>query len=110
MQGSGTWYGAYCDIPQCERKSAVGAVGIDGNGVYHHHYCNHHHIQMKKGLWMKATHIRLKNKAKVYVERFEGGVLVVRNMKGKVLGSYERKDMAKFSKRYRSLIAKKQTA
>lgn len=55
----------------------------------------------------KATHIRLKNKVKVQVERYEGGTIVVRNMKGKVLGSYERTQMNKFHERYKSLVANK---
>lgn len=55
----------------------------------------------------KATHIRLKNKVKVRVERYEGGTLVVRNMRGKVLGSYESTDMKKFQERYKSLLANK---
>jgi len=57
---------------------------------------------------MSATHIRLKNKVKVEVERFEGGTLVVKNMRGKVLGSYGPKDMKKFHARYESLVARKQ--
>ncbi len=52
--------------------------------------------------------MRLKNKMKVNVERFEGGTLVVKNMRGKVLGSYGLKDMKKFHGRYKSLVAKKQ--
>lgn len=56
----------------------------------------------------QATHIRLKNKVKVYVERFEGGTLVVRNMRGKVLGTYEKTEMNKFQQRYESLRARKQ--
>jgi len=54
----------------------------------------------------KATHIRIKTKTKVVVDRFEGGVLVVKNLKGKILGSYEQKDMPTFTKRYKSLRAK----
>lgn len=49
------------------------------------------------------THIRLKTGEKVNVERFEGNVLVVRSAKGKVLGSYEYADMAKFHKRYQPI-------
>jgi len=52
---------------------------------------------------MKATHIRKKNKAKVFVERYEGNVLVVKNMRGKVLGSYgpmQEHEMKKFFERY----------
>lgn len=56
----------------------------------------------------KATHERLKNNVKVNVERHEGGILVVRNMRGKFIGSYERKDMKKFHERYKSLVAKTQ--
>jgi len=55
---------------------------------------------------MSATHIRRKNKVKVAVERFEGNVLVVRNLKGKVLGSYgpdQEFEMKKFYQRYESI-------
>jgi len=55
----------------------------------------------------KATHIRLKNKVKVHVERFEGGILVVRNMRGKFIGTYEKNQTGLFQKRYRSLAVKK---
>jgi len=58
---------------------------------------------------MKPTHLRLKTNKQVYVERHEGGVVVVTNKKGKVVGSYRREDMGKFHKRYKSLVAKKQT-
>lgn len=51
----------------------------------------------------KATHIRKKTKTKVVVERFEGGVLVVKSMAGKILGSYDHKSMAKFNDRYTTL-------
>lgn len=54
----------------------------------------------------KATHIRIKTKTKVVVERFEGNVLVVKNMKGKILGSYDRGTMSKFTERYKSMRAK----
>jgi len=52
---------------------------------------------------MKATHIRKKNNVKVIVERYEGNILVVKNMKGKVLGSYgpdQMHPMKKFFERY----------
>jgi len=52
---------------------------------------------------MKATHIRKKNNVKVAVERFEGNILVVRNLRGKVLGSYgkdQQFEMKKFFERY----------
>lgn len=52
--------------------------------------------------------MRIKNKVKVNVERFEGGTLVVKNMRGKVLGSYGPKEMKKFQQRYDSLLARKQ--
>jgi len=52
---------------------------------------------------MYPTHVRIKTETKVNVERYEGGVLVVRNLKGKILGSYEREQMKKFHERYRSL-------
>lgn len=50
----------------------------------------------------KATHIRLKSGSKVNVERIQG-TLVVRSMKGAVIGSYGPDDMAKFHKRYQTL-------
>lgn len=56
---------------------------------------------------MKPTHIRIKTGEKVFVTRHHD-VVVVKNTKGKVLGSYERKDMAKFQKRYKSMVARKQ--
>ena len=55
---------------------------------------------------MQATHIRLKNNVKVNVERFEGNILVVRNMKGKVIGSYEPTTMKNFYNRYMSILTK----
>lgn len=55
----------------------------------------------------KPTHVRLKTGEKVYIERHQGNVIVVKSMKGKVFGSYEQKDMGKFQKRYKSLVAKK---
>jgi len=57
----------------------------------------------------KPTHKRLKNGVKVVVERYEGNILVVRNKRGKVLGSYgpEPERLALFRKRYLSLRAGK---
>ncbi len=55
---------------------------------------------------MVATHMRIRNKVKVNVERHEGGTLVVRNMRGKVLGSYTREQLQTFNKRYKSLAVK----
>lgn len=57
----------------------------------------------------KPTHIRLKTGQKVFVTRHMGNVLVVKNLKGKVLGSYEPATMGTFNKRYKSLLGKKQT-
>lgn len=57
----------------------------------------------------KPTHIRLKTGQKVNVTRHQGNVLVVKNMKGKVLGSYDPATMDKFSKRYKSLLGKRQS-
>ncbi len=54
----------------------------------------------------KPTHMRRRTKTKVTVERFEGGIIVVKNMKGKVLSSYDRESMAKFYSRYKSLVAR----
>ena len=51
----------------------------------------------------KPTHIRNKTGEEVFVERHQGGVMVVKNLHGKVLGSYEIADMPKFVKRYKSL-------
>lgn len=56
----------------------------------------------------KPTHIRLKTNEKVFVERYQGNIIVVKNTSGRVLGSYEHKDMPKFNKRYKSLVANKQ--
>lgn len=56
----------------------------------------------------KPTHLRLKTNEKVFVERFQGNVIVVKNTSGRVLGSYGPDDMPKFAKRYKSLVANKQ--
>ena len=59
---------------------------------------------------MKATHIRKKNNVKVFVERYEGNVLVVKNMRGKVLGSYgpmQDNPMKKFYERYEPVTPKR---
>ena len=56
-----------------------------------------------KGFQMKATHIRMKTNTKVFVERHEGNILVVRNLKGKILGSYTKQQMKHFNERYASL-------
>lgn len=55
----------------------------------------------------KPTHKSRKTGKPVVVERFEGGILVVKNTKGKVLGSYKRTEMKKFNGRYESLRANK---
>ena len=52
-----------------------------------------------------ATHIRNKTGKDVIVER-QYGTLIVRNLSGKFIGSYERGDMAKFYKRYTSKVIK----
>lgn len=56
---------------------------------------------------MKPTHIRIKTGERVFVERHHT-VIVVKSMNGKILGSYDQKDMAKFQKRYKSRVARKQ--
>jgi len=48
----------------------------------------------------KPTHKSKKTGKKVFVERIEGNLIVVRSMKGKVLGAYEKKDMSRFNDRY----------
>lgn len=53
----------------------------------------------------KATHTRNKTKESVIVTR-EYNIVVVRNMRGKVIGSYEPVDMAKFYKRYTKITVK----
>ena len=55
---------------------------------------------------MQPTHVRLKTGNRVFVERYEGNVVVVKNRRGKVLGVYERDKMHLFYKRYKSLVAK----
>lgn len=51
----------------------------------------------------KATHKSKKTGNKVFVERFEGNIIVVKSVKGKVLGSYNKSQMAKFNEKYESL-------
>ncbi len=51
----------------------------------------------------EPTHIRLKTNTKVFVERFEGNVIVVKNLKDNVVGSYEGHEMGKFHKRYKPI-------
>jgi hypothetical protein len=55
----------------------------------------------------KATHIRLKTKKNVCVERY-GNTLVVYSMNGTVKGSYESTQLNIFYKRYKSLVAETQ--
>lgn len=54
----------------------------------------------------RATHKSIKTGNFVVVESYEGGILVVKNMKGKVLGSYNRIDMKSFYAKYVSTRAK----
>lgn len=54
----------------------------------------------------KATHKSNKTGNEVFVEKYEGGTLVVTSKKGKVLGSYERTEMKAFYEKYTSLRAK----
>lgn len=54
---------------------------------------------------LNATHKSKKTGNKVIVERYEGGILVVTSMKGKVLGSFQRTEMNKFYLKYTSLRA-----
>lgn len=53
----------------------------------------------------RATHKSNKTGNPVIVEKYEGGILVVKTMSGKVLGSYERTEMQKFYKKYTSTRA-----
>lgn len=53
-----------------------------------------------------ATHKRVKTGEKVIVTR-EYDILIVRNMRGKVLGSYDGTQVATFHKRYKKLEAVK---
>jgi len=53
----------------------------------------------------KATHKSIKTGKEVFVEKFEGGTLVVKNKTGKVLGSYERTEMKAFYAKYVSVRA-----
>lgn len=53
----------------------------------------------------RTTHIRVKNNKEVMVERIEGDIFVVKNLKGGVIGSYNRKQRASFNKRYKSIRA-----
>lgn len=52
-----------------------------------------------------ATHQRLKTGEQVVVTR-EYDILIVRNLRGKVIGSYERTEMATFHKRYTKITVK----
>lgn len=52
-----------------------------------------------------ATHKRLKTGEQVIVSR-EYDIVIVRNLRGKVLGSYERTKMATFYKRYEKITVK----
>lgn len=52
-----------------------------------------------------ATHIRLKTGEQVIVSR-EYNIVIVRSLRGAVLGSYEPKDMGKFQKRYQRITVK----
>lgn len=52
-----------------------------------------------------ATHKRLKTGEQVIVTR-EYDIIVVRSLRGKVLGSYERTQMATFHKRYEKITVK----
>lgn len=53
----------------------------------------------------KATHKSNKTGNEVFVEKYEGGTLVVKSKTGKVLGSYERTEMKAFYEKYTSLRA-----
>jgi len=64
---------------------------------------NFENTERKEKTMTQATHTRIKTKTKVIVERFEGNVLVVKNLKGKILGSYDRTSMDKFNDRYKTL-------
>ena len=51
----------------------------------------------------KASHEDRNSGKKVIVERFEGNILVVRNLKGKALKTYNREDMKNFNSKYKTL-------
>ena len=52
-----------------------------------------------------ATHKRLKTGEQVIVTR-EYDIVVVRNLRGTVIGSYAPTEMAKFHKRYEKIVIK----
>lgn len=52
-----------------------------------------------------ATHIRNKTGEKVIVTR-EYNIIIVRSLRGKVLGSYEPTEMGTFHKRYEKITVK----
>ena len=54
----------------------------------------------------RATHKSIKTGKFVVVESYEGGILVVTSMVGKVLGSYQKTEMKKFYAKYVSTRAK----
>jgi len=60
---------------------------------------------MSSSTAIKPTHLRMKTKEKVFVERFEGGTIVVKRRNGKAIGSYTHETMQLFNKRYKSLVA-----
>ena len=91
----------------CGRVATVGAIYVFKHSVHSDDFCegcfNRHSRGREK---VKPTHIRKKSGKKVYVIRHEGGVIVVKGKNGKVHGTYQRDEMAKFHKRYKSLVAK----
>lgn len=55
----------------------------------------------------KPTHRSKKTGREVLVDRLEGNTIVVKNKRGKFLGSYTKSEMKKFNDRYESLRAGK---
>lgn len=55
----------------------------------------------------RATHENRNSGKKVIVERYEGNIVVVKNLKGKALKTYNKKDMKSFNERYMSLSVTK---
>ena len=98
------------DFCICGRVATYGVIYLFKDAFRDDSYCDgcwHRHQRGKEN--MKPTHVRLKTGKKVYVERHEGGVIVVKGKNGQIHGSYMRTEMTKFYKRYKSLVAKKQT-
>ena len=88
-------------------KRLLGVTGVRDGKVDGRTFCEKHWNIVRKGGLMalsKPTHVRLRTGSKVIVSR-EYDVVIVRSLKGKVLGSYAKKDMGTFNQRYKSLNA-----